>query len=153
MAKISTIILMEQPEQQVMSIRTTINMKDLADVAGQIYGKIMAHLAKTGELAAGAPFTCYYNDDLNNLDVEMGFPVARSLQGNDEITARTIPAQRVITGLDLGPYRESDPLFFEMMKWLKDNEYEAQGTIYNYYLNDQNRPESELLTKIVIPVK
>lgn len=153
MAKISAIALIEQAEQQVLSVRTTINMNDLADVTGHVYGQIMAYLSQTGEYVADAPFVCYYNTDLNNLDVEIGFPVSRPLQGSGEITARTIPVQRAITGLHLGSYRDSDPLYFEMMKWIKDNGYEAQGAVYNYYLNDLNRPESELLTKIVIPVK
>jgi effector-binding domain-containing protein len=153
MAKISKIVLLEQPEQRVLSIRTTINMNDLSNVAEQAYDKIIEYLTQIGELTGGAPYVCYYNEDLENLDVEIGFPVAKTFQGTNEIAAHTIPVQKVLAGIHLGAYVDSDPLFYEMMQWLNDNGYQTQGTIYNYYLNDSNRPENELLTKIVIPIK
>ena len=36
---------------------------------------------------------------------------------------------------------------------LIEHGYEQQGKIYNYYLNDDNRNASELLTQIVVPIK
>jgi len=41
-----------------------------------------------------------------------------------------------------------------MMEWLEKNKYEATGVAYEFYYNSpMDVPESELLTKIVFPVK
>jgi effector-binding domain-containing protein len=91
--------------------------------------------------------------DLENLDVEMGFPVARPVERTGEIVGRSIPVQKAVTGIFLGPYPDSDPLMMEIMRWIADRGYEQQGPIFNYYLNDADRPPCELLTQIVIPIR
>ena len=73
--------------------------------------------------------------------------------GNDEIVGYIIPVQKVVSGIFLGAYEDTDPLMMEIMQWITNHGYQQQGTIFNYYLNDEDRPASELLTRIVIPVK
>lgn len=153
MAIISKISLFEQPEQHVLSIRTTINFNDYQNTAEHVYKKIMEYTAFNGLLLSGGPFVCYHNADLENLDVEMGFPVARSVSGNDDIAGYTIPVQKAVSGIFLGAYEDTDPLMIEIMQWIIEHGYEQQGKIYNYYLNDDNRNASELLTQIVVPIK
>lgn len=85
MAIISKISLFEQPEQHVLSILTTIHFNDYPNTAKQAYGVIMEYAAYNGLLLSGGPFACYHNADLENLDVEVGFPVAKPVLGNDYI--------------------------------------------------------------------
>jgi len=51
-------------------------------------------------------------------------------------------------------YHNSDlkSLDVEMMGYIEANGLKQAGGIYNYYLNDEDRDRSELLTRIVIPV-
>lgn len=153
MAIISKINLLEQPEQHVLSIRTTIHFNDYPNTAKQAYGAIMEYAARNGLMLSGGPFVCYHNADLENLDVEMGFPVAKPVLGNGDITGYTIPAQKAVSGIFLGAYTDTDPLMMEIIKWIAEHGYEQQGQIFNYYLNDENRPAAELLTQIVVPIK
>jgi len=153
MAIISKINLLEQPEQHVLSIRTTIHFNDYPNTAKQAYGVIMEYAACNGLLLSGGPFVCYHNADLENLDVEMGFPVAKPVLGNDYITGYTIPVQKAVSGIFLGAYEDTDPLMFEIIQWIIEHGYEQQGKIFNYYLNDDSRNASELLTQIVVPIK
>jgi effector-binding domain-containing protein len=153
MAIISKINLIEQPERHVLSIRTTINFNDYANTAEQAYKRIMEYTARNGLLFSSGPFVCYHNTDLENLDVEMGFSVAKPISGNNDITGYTIPVQKAVSGIFLGAYEDTDPLMFEIMQWILEHGYEQQGKIYNYYLNDDNRGASELLTQIVVPIK
>jgi len=44
-------------------------------------------LNELGEKPLEAAFAAYYNMDMENLDVEMGFPVAKPLAGRGEIKA------------------------------------------------------------------
>ncbi len=52
----------------------------------------------------------------------------------------------------LGAYEDTDSLMMEIMQWIMEHGYEQQGKIYNYYLNDDNRNSSELLTQIIVPI-
>jgi effector-binding domain-containing protein len=153
MAIISKINLLEQPEQHVLSIRATIHFNDFPNTAKQAYDKIMEYAARKNMLLSGGPFVCYHNTDLENLDVEMGFPVAKSVSGNDNIVGHTIPVQKAVSGIFLGPYTDTDPLMMEIIKWIAEHGYEQQGQIFNYYLNDDDRPAAELLTQIIVPIK
>ncbi len=153
MAIISKINLLEQPEQYVLSIRTTIHFNDYPNTAKEAYEKIMKYAELNGLLLSGGPYVCYHNADLENLDVEMGFPVAKPVLGNDDIAGYTIPVQEAVTSIFLGAYEDTDPLMYEIMQWIKKHGYEQQGKIYNYYLNDEDHNANELLTQIVVPIK
>lgn len=150
---ITKINLFEQPEYHVISIRTIIHFDDFPKVAGQAYGKIMEYAAENNLLFSGGPYVCYHNTNLEKLDVEMGFPVAKPMEGKGDISGHTVPARKVVSGIFLGAYNDTDSLMMEIMKWITDHGYEYQGMIYNYYLNEGDRPASELLTQIVVPIK
>jgi effector-binding domain-containing protein len=128
-------------------------MVEYSDFAGNSFDRITEHLENLNELPGGAPIVCFHNMDLENLDVEIGFPVANSLEGNEDITANTLPSQKVVTAIDCGSYEKSDSTLEELFSWIQGNGYEMQGEIYYQYLNDDNRPESELLTKMILPIK
>ena len=153
MAIISKVNLIEQQEHHVLSIRTNINFNDFANIAKESYKKIQDYTERNNLLLAGGSYVCYHNSDLENLDVELGFPVARSVDGKDDIIGHTIPVQKGVSGIFLGAYEDTDPLMYSIIQWINKHGYELQGDIYNYYLNDEDRSPSELLTQIVVPIK
>jgi len=128
-------------------------MEEFSDFAGYSFDKITKYLNSLNELSSGAPIVCFHNMDLKNLDVEIGFPVASPVSGKDDIDANTIPMQKVVSAIDLGPYEKQDPTLQELFAWIQSNGYEMKGEIYYQYLNDTERPESELLTMMILPVK
>lgn len=146
--------LSEEKPQPVISIRTTTKLELLPNVIGESYQKIMSYLQELGEEPVFAPFTAYYNMDMQNLDVEMGFPVARLLPEKDNMKAREIPAGKVVSYMYKGPYSQMEQPYTEMAKWIEENGYTATGISYEYYFNSpQEVPESEMLTKIVMPLR
>lgn len=146
--------LNEQEAQPVLSIRTRTAIENLPKVIGEAYGKIMRYVAELGEQPAGVPYTAYYNLDMQDLDVEMGFPVARALPGQGEINAGAIPAGGYATCMYQGPYSKMEEPYNEIFKWMAENGYEQTGVSYEYYYNSPEEvPESELLTKIAIALK
>ncbi|MDH7578975.1 MAG: GyrI-like domain-containing protein [Bacillota bacterium] len=144
----------EQPAQPVLSVRTTTAVADLPRKLGQAYGAIINYLNELGEKPLEAAFAAYYNMDMENLDVEMGFPVAKPLAGRGEIKAGEIPAGKQVSCLYKGPYNEMGPVYNAMMQWIKENGYTPTGVAYEFYYNSPaDVPESELLTKVVFPLK
>ena len=154
MARISNIALTRQPAFHTLTIRKTISfMDEYSDFAGYAFSRILEHLGNVNELPGGEPIVCFHNMDLEKLDVEIGYPVATLLSGKADITAGTIPSQRVVAAIDLGAYEKQDPTLTEILAWIQANGHEMQGEIYYQYLNDTERPESELLTKMIVPIK
>ena len=98
--------VVEQPPQPTLSIRTTTHVKDLPQELGKAYGAVGLYLGQLGEQPAGAPFTAYFNMDMSNLEVEIGFPVSSALPDKDKIQSGEIPGGRIARCLYTGPYNE-----------------------------------------------
>ena len=146
--------LKEQHTQPALSIRRRTSVQDMPQVLGAAYGAIAQYLQELGEQPAGPPFTAYYNMDMQDLDVEIGFPVSGKFPGKDDIAASEIPSGKVATCLYVGPYNEMEPAYKALLQWIEDNGYEATGVAYEMYLNDPGQvPPQELKTQIVFPLK
>lgn len=99
------------------------------------------------------PIVCFHNQELETLDVEMGWQIAQKIENKANMLCKMVPTRKVITAIDMGPYEKQDPTLMDIFEWLNDNELEAEGPIFYCYLNDTGRPEAEYLTKMSIPIK
>lgn len=146
--------LKEQPAQKTLSIRTRAAVQDLSQVFGQGYGQIAQYLGELGEQPMGPPFAAYYNMDMENLDLELGFPVARDLPGRGEITPGQIPGGQMATCLYTGPYDDIEGAYTALTHYVEENGYQTTGVAYEFYLNDPTEtPPAELQTQINFPLK
>ena len=144
----------KQPAQTTLAVCTRTSVQELPQVLGQAYGAIAQYLGELGEQPAGPPFVAYHNEDMQDLDVEIGFPVARELPGRGDIQASEIPGGKVATCLHVGPYAEIEPAYTALSEWMRENGHEATGVAYEMYLNDpQQTPPEELQTQIMFPLK
>lgn len=145
--------LVEQKAQPVLAIRARTNLTELPKIIGENYGKIMGYLSQLREEVSDAPYTAYFNMDMQDLDVEMGFPVAKVLPGHGEVQAGEIPAGKYVCCIYKGPYSGMEQPYQEIFKWIEQKGYKPTGVYYEYYYNSPaDVPESELLTRIAIPV-
>jgi effector-binding domain-containing protein len=146
--------IVEQPAQPTLSIRARSTVQDLPQVLGSGYGVIMQYLGELGVGPAGAPFVVYYNLDMQDLDIELGFPVSQPLPGKGEIHAARLPGGKMATRLYVGPYQDCGPAYEELNQFIKDQGCEASGVAIEYYLNDPSQPPyEEAQTRIVLPLK
>ena len=146
--------LVDQPPQPTLSIRTTTTIKELPEELGKAYGAIAQYLGQLGEQPAGAPYAAYFSWGGEDFEVEIGFPVSKTLPDKDQIKSTEIPGGKLARCLHTGPYRKIEPAYNALTEWVKENGYEATGVAYEFYLNDPGEvPEQELLTQIVFPLK
>ena len=144
----------EKPAQPVISIRTRSAVGDLPQVIGAAYASIMNYLTEMGSAPAGAPFVGYYNMDMQDLDIEVGFPVSKPLAGKGALKPGEIPAGKQVSTMHVGPYNQVEPAYHAIMEWIAANGHIPTGVCYEFYPNDPaNTPESELLTQIVFMLK
>jgi len=92
--------------------------------------------------------------DMQDLDIEAGFPVAQSVAGHGEINPSEIPAGKQVTCIYTEPYSKIEPAYDAMMEWINANGHTSTGIGYEFYLNDPaDTPEDELQTKITFYLK
>lgn len=146
--------LTQQPVQPVLSLRKRTAVANLPMELGRAYGAIIQYLNEIGAKPVGAAFAGYYNMDMEDLDVEMGFLVSKAIPGRGEIVSGEIPAGKQLSCMYKGPYKDMVPAYDAMNKYISENGHVPTGISYEFYYNSpQEVPESELLTKIVLPLK
>ena len=151
MPRISNFEILQKREQPTLFIRTKTKAENLPSLIGESYGKMEAYLKEIGEYMSEVPYVAYYNMDMQNLDVEIGFPVDKPLSGTEEIKAGSIPAGKVAFCMYRGAYSEIEATYDEMAKWMRNSNYNPVGTVYEHYYNGPGFPESEMLTMIIMP--
>ena len=152
MPRISNIEILKKNEQPTLYIRSKTQVERLPALIGESYGKMEAYLKELEEYLTDVPYVVYHNMDMQNLDVEIGFPVSKVLPGKEEIKSGAIPAGKIIFCMYRGAYSEMEPIYNEMSKWIEDNGFKPVGTAYEHYYNGPGFPESEMLTMIIMPI-
>jgi len=151
---IHTITLLDFTEQPILTLREIHAVGDLPAFFGKAYSSIMEYLGEIGQYPSGMPFATYYNLDMQNMDVEAGFPVSTQLPGRGEIKASHIPAGKYVRTIYEGPYDSMEPVYKALSDWAKQNGHELPGITYEYYLNDPSeKPGIVPMTEIRLAVK
>ncbi len=145
-------ILLKQNEQPALTIRARTGIQGLPGLIGQSYARLAAYIGELGETVSGVPFVCYYNLDMQDLDVEIGFPVSGRLPESGDIKPSSIPAGFSVFCMYRGHYSDMAPAYGDMGKWIEENGFAPAGPAYEFYYNGPDCAPDELLTKIVLPV-
>lgn len=154
MARISAVSLKQQPEHYTLTVRKTIDfMAEYAAFAAQALDETSLHLHRLGLLPISGPIACFHNTQLKALDVECGWQLATPVESSGHLLCTHVPGRRVATAIDLGPYEQQDPTLSALLQWVQREGYEASGPICYRYLNDTDRPESEYLTEMFLPLR
>ena len=153
MPRVSTIGLLKRSEQPTLVVRTATSVQNLPGLIGKCYGEIAAYLGELGEFPADIPFVAYHNMDMQNLDVEIGFPVSSKLSGRGDIVQGSIPEGLNVFSIFMGPYAQMESVYSEMAEWITKNGFISTGVVYEHYYSGPEFPESQHLTKIVMPLK
>lgn len=84
-----------RPEVTYMGIRTQTQFKGMFKEVDKLFKEMNAWAKKEGVELAGPPFLRYHVIDMEGeMDIEVGFPVAAALPGNDRVKPGKVPAGR-----------------------------------------------------------
>ena len=132
-----------------LTIRLKTKAGDIAEVFDEGYGAIAAYLKSKGKEPQGPPFAIYFNMEMDNLEVEFGFPVEAGMTGEESIVASMTPSGKAASSLYIGPYEEAEPVYDALIAWIRENNLEANGIAYEIYLNDPAvTPPDQLKTQV-----
>jgi effector-binding domain-containing protein len=142
----------DQPAQPTLSVRTHAAVEQLPQVFGQTYGAIMQYLGELGERPVGMPFAAYYNMDMQNLDIEIGFPVSRPLPDRGELKSGALPAGKIATTMHFGSYDSIGPAYEALTQFVQASSYTPSGVAYEFYFSPPETPPAEIQTQIMFPL-
>jgi effector-binding domain-containing protein len=145
--------LIERSAQPVLSIRLRTEAEKLPEIFAKSYSALIKYMSELGVMPSGAPFAAYYNMDMQDLDTEIGFPVAKSLPGKGEIQPGEIPSGKFVTCFHVGAYPTLGAAYDALQEFIQQQGYTPSGVAYEFYLNSPTTtPEDELQTQILFPV-
>jgi effector-binding domain-containing protein len=142
------------PRQHSAYVRVRTPAARLPELMGQSYAKIQIFLTQHNLQISGPPYALYFNMDMEDLDVELGFPVNTEFEDGGDVRPGEVPDNKYATCIHKGPYSTLESAYQALDEWTSKQGAQASGQAYEFYLNDPNEViESELLTKILFPLQ
>jgi effector-binding domain-containing protein len=109
-------------EQPTVGIRVQVPVSQMPQVIPQLMGEVAAWLGKQGVSPAGAPFVRYHVINMpGNLDIEMGWPVAKPMSGDGRVLSGVFPAGRYASLVYTGDYSGLMEATRVLVDWAKAN--------------------------------
>ena len=133
-----------------------VDFTNMGAIMSAGYQKLWTYVAECGQKMEGAPYCKYTNGsaDFMKFDIELGLPVSEPLPQKDEIYMSKTCEGKAITAMHKGAYKDIEKTYGPMMQYLAENKLESTGVFYDYYINNPaDTVESELLTKVIFPIK
>lgn len=128
---------------------------------GTMIAKVCEYAEASGAQIQGRPtFICHERpkeamkaNEEARADVEVVIPVAKPVQGADDITCYELPGGQMAKIVHKGPYEKSATAYKKLFEWIAQNNKKVAGPTREVYLNDprQVTPE-EILTEIYAPI-
>ncbi len=128
--------MVERPARPTMAVRLRVPAQDMTLPLADAFGAVRQCLNELGEEPVGPAYVAYPSMGRQNLDVEMGFPVARPLRNKGGVKASEIPAGKYATCLHAGPYGGIDAAYAALSRWLAANGQQTTGAAYEMLLTD-----------------
>lgn len=138
-----------RPRQPTLVVRTRVRVEDLPRIMGPAYGAIASYLHSLGVAPTGPPFALYHNTDMQNLEVEIGFPVSRAVPGRDTLTPSSLAAGEYAHCVHTGPYAGVGAAYAALSAWVSAHGL-VPGPALEVYLNDPAvTPPEALQTEVM----
>jgi effector-binding domain-containing protein len=146
--------VIDYPTQYTLGIHTHCAQKDLSVVIPQLIQKVASYFAEIDKPQTKPPFVAYANDDMDNLNVEIGFITEEPLVGKGEIVSGTIGGGQGVSCLNTGSYRDLSQAHDAVHRFIAEKGYQHAGAAYEIYIDDPAKvPESDLKTQVVVMIK
>ncbi|HOX12404.1 MAG TPA: GyrI-like domain-containing protein [Spirochaetia bacterium] len=146
--------ILRKKEQPALSIRYRTAAAKLPETMGPVFGQIAAYMARKGIPFAGPPFAMYHNMDMEDLDVEIGFPVGKAEPGEGRIKSGRLPGGPTATAKHTGPYTTIETTYNTLMAFVAEKGVTPESFMYEEYLNSpEDTPVEKLETNIYFPLK
>lgn len=151
MPRITDFALVDRAEQPSLVVEARTPIAQLPTLIGSAFSKLGSCVANANLEPADIPYVRFIDmGDMDDLLVEVGFPLARPLPGADDVAAGRIPGGRYVTFMFLGPNEDMGPAYEEMEAWLAQRGLASSGQCIEQYYNGDPFPRDLALTGVSV---
>jgi effector-binding domain-containing protein/uncharacterized membrane protein len=139
-----------------LSIRDTLNPREMNNVHGKIYAEINQYLSSLEVVNEEPPIVIYHSWFDTICDIEVGIPVQdSSLVGDGRIKMNRITSTNVVTAVHYGSYDRLPETYFGINEWMRKNKTIVRGPNWEVYLIDpaMEPDPKKWKTAIYIPIE
>lgn len=146
--------IMDTTEINALSIRSVVaSMPDFHKVIDESFEEVMAYMQHNGILCCGAPFILYHSFGINNMDVDIGWPIQQDDAGDGRIKLIKIPRGRAVHETYKGPYTNLCEANKNVMDYISENGIRTAEWMYEVYPNSpEDTLQEDLITEIYYPI-
>ncbi|HTQ80220.1 MAG TPA: GyrI-like domain-containing protein [Thermoanaerobaculia bacterium] len=145
--------LREIKSQPVMSVRGRTTPKALTATISELLREVGRYIQGAGGKVVGPVFTRYHKRTAEEIELEAGVPVDRSLPGDARVQSGELPAGHAVATTHLGPYDGLPAASEALATWAQQNGREPAGPPWEFYLNDPAATDpKEWKTEVVQPL-
>jgi len=145
-------VLAKQPSQPTLCVRTHAAVGQLPRLVDSTFEQIMQLLAAQGQEPAGLPYVAYKNLGMTELDLEIGFPVAKPLPGEGAVQPGQLPGGIWASTLHVGPYDHVGASWDELQHFINASGHHSRGVGYEFYFDGPDVPPEKTRTRIMVPL-
>ncbi|MDC7126551.1 MAG: GyrI-like domain-containing protein [Spirochaetales bacterium] len=146
--------IITKKEIDTLSVRTSCSVDKLPQTLGKAYDEVAALFGTDKITCTGAPFVIYYNMDMQNLDIEAGFPVSGATKDYGNVKRSRLPGGEQATAQHKGSYETLEKTYNALTEFCKENNKVPEDFMYEEYLNEPEKVSpDELLTNIYFILK
>jgi len=153
-SKVSKQFLSEK--QWYLSIRDTINLSQMNNIHGKLYGEINSFMDGNGIVSELAPIVIYHYWSDTLIDIEAGIQVNDSIETNNErVSLNYVASGNVVSATHFGSYDRLPETYFSINEWMRKNEVQVIGPPWEVYITDpalESDPE-KWQTQINFPIQ
>jgi effector-binding domain-containing protein len=134
-----TIEVEQQPRQPYVAVRTTVRLADIGQHMGILFGQLFSWLETNSVTPVGPPSARYLAVGPEEVEFEVGVPVAAPVEASGPVIAGIRPATTVAKALHVGPYDGIEAAYTAVMEWLGQNGKLVTGAMWEVYETDPER--------------
>lgn len=145
-------VLARQPSQPTLCVKTHAAVEQLPLLLGTTFEQILHLLEAQGQQPAGLPYVAYKNLGQPELELEIGFPVAKPLPGQGTVQPGQLPGGTWASTLHVGPADRVGSSWDELQQFIAASGHHSRGVGYEFYFDGPDVPPEKTRTRIMVPL-
>ncbi len=145
----------EYPEQHVLRIRGRVAMRDLPSRIPAAISEIHRYLQRRHVKPSGPPYLqCPEPDATGIVDIEIGWPVGRAVDGEGGIEPGTLAGGRAAWTEHRGSYDTVDQTYAALYEWIGRTGHTPAGPARELYVTGPEVTDpKDIVTEVVAPIR
>jgi effector-binding domain-containing protein len=125
--------LRELPARPVATIRVATTPNRMGETFAESLPAVLRYLESQGVEPAGPGFGIFYQYDSDHVDMDIGFPVSRAVEGNERVAGRTLDSATFAITWHIGSYRTIGEAHRAIEAWVQEQGRKVTGPPWEVY--------------------